>query len=134
MSSFQPHSALKLDAQKTELYPLPAWNIDESSTVGNIEVIRAVTEELQLEKHPESQNRVRFLAGDQLSMARVRTIETLRAGHEHGLEGYFWNVNILGLFHTKIADTHGLLLTHFGKPNAGTTNPGSLSFHNTRLN
>jgi hypothetical protein len=71
MKQFQPHSVLKLKPQKTDLLSLPAWNIDESSTVGNIEVIQAITEELQLAKHPESQDRVRFLAGDQLSMARL---------------------------------------------------------------
>jgi hypothetical protein len=31
----------------------------------------------------------------------------------------FWGVWIPGLFHTKIADTHGTLLTHMGKPNTG---------------
>lgn len=40
---------------------------------------------------------------------------------------------IIGLFHGKIADTHGTLTTHWGDPKAGATDPGSLSFHNTRL-
>lgn len=133
LNDFQPHSDLKLEPQQTKLYPLPAWNIDESSVVGNIEVIQAITDELELQKHPEFNNRARILAGDQLSIARLRSIETLRAGHEADYEGYFWGIHILGLFHTKIADILGLLLTHFGKPNAGTTNPGSLAFHNTCL-
>ncbi|KAJ2916959.1 hypothetical protein MD484_g3437, partial [Candolleomyces efflorescens] len=134
MKDFQPQSSLKLKPQQTKLFPLPAWNIDESSTIGNIEVVDAITEELKLKEHPEFNNRVRFLAGDQLSIGRLRSIETLRAGHEEGYDGFFWGVNLLGLFHTNIADVHGFILTHFGKPNAGTSNPGSLSFHNTRLN
>ncbi|KAF9568626.1 hypothetical protein CPC08DRAFT_624950 [Agrocybe pediades] len=40
---------------------------------------------------------------------------------------------IPGLFHAKMADMLGLLNTHWGKPNTGTRNPGSLWFHNTRL-
>ncbi|RXW23327.1 hypothetical protein EST38_g2525 [Candolleomyces aberdarensis] len=134
MDDFQPQSELKLEPQQTKLFPLPAWNIDESSTIGNIQVVDAITDELKLKEHPEFNNRVRFLAGDQLSIGRLRSIETLRAGHEEGYAGFFWSVNLLGLFHTNIADIHGFILTHFGKPNAGTSNPGSLSFHNTRLN
>jgi hypothetical protein len=38
-----------------------------------------------------------------------------------------------GLFHGKIADMHGFFVTHWGIPNRGTRNPGSLSFHNTHL-
>ena len=38
-----------------------------------------------------------------------------------------------GLFHGKICDIHGMFVTHWGKPNAGTCNPGCLAFHNTRL-
>ncbi|KAF8207882.1 hypothetical protein K438DRAFT_2013284 [Mycena galopus ATCC 62051] len=32
-----------------------------------------------------------------------------------------------------MADCHGVLETHFGKPSAGTQSPGSLGFHNTVL-
>lgn len=38
-----------------------------------------------------------------------------------------------GLFHGKIADMHGFLVTHWGTPNVGTRNPGCLAFHNTCL-
>jgi hypothetical protein len=38
-----------------------------------------------------------------------------------------------GLFHGKICDVHSMLITHWGKPNAGIRNPGCLAFHNTRL-
>ncbi|KAJ2929189.1 hypothetical protein H1R20_g7903, partial [Candolleomyces eurysporus] len=134
IDDFQPQSELKLEPQQTKLFPLPAWNIDESSTIGNIQVVDAITDELKLKEHPKFNNRVRFLAGDQLSIGQLRSIETLHAGHEDGYAGFFWNVNLLGLFHTNIADIHGFILTHFGKPNAGTSNPRSLSFHNTRLN
>lgn len=38
-----------------------------------------------------------------------------------------------GLFHAKMADMQGTLLSHWGTPNTGARNPGSLWFHNTRL-
>jgi len=47
---------------------------------------------------------------------------------------HYHSVWMPGLFHTKIADMHGFFVTHWGKPNAGTTNPGCLAFHNTHLN
>ncbi|KAJ3532193.1 hypothetical protein NMY22_g7845 [Coprinellus aureogranulatus] len=133
MEAFQPTTSEKVKPQKTKLFPLPAWNIDESSITGNVEVNNAIVEELELEKDPSFGDRVRILAGDQLTIARLRSIENMRAGNEHGYEGFFWGVHILGLFHTKIADMHGLLLTHFGKPDTGTAAPGSLWFHNTCL-
>ncbi|KJA14115.1 hypothetical protein HYPSUDRAFT_122284, partial [Hypholoma sublateritium FD-334 SS-4] len=40
---------------------------------------------------------------------------------------------IPGLFHAKMADMQGTLLSHWGKPNTGARNPGSLWFHNTCL-
>lgn len=55
----------------------------------------------------------------------------IRLGHEVGLEIWKHFVLVTGLFHAKIADTHGTLLTHFGM--SSTRSPGSLAFHNTCL-
>ncbi|KAF8177453.1 hypothetical protein BJ912DRAFT_856950 [Pholiota molesta] len=118
---------------RADLHPLPSWNIDKSSIVGNAEVNEAIVKELGLDSLPEASEHVRFLAGDQLSIAHLRALELIRAGQESGYPGFFWGVWIPGLFHAKIADAHGTLLTHFGKPNTGAQNPGSLWFHNTRL-
>ena len=76
---------------------------------------------------------VRFYAGDQLSLAQFRAIEIIRAGHEHSHQAFFGTTWLAGLFHTKMADITGTLFTHWGKPNTGARNPGSLWFHNTRL-
>ncbi|EAU91991.2 hypothetical protein CC1G_05978 [Coprinopsis cinerea okayama7 len=129
----QPTSAHKIDLHKTELYPLPAMNIDQSSITGNADVDEAIVKELRLDQHPDFLKRARVIIGDQLTVARFRSLETIRAGHETDYEGFFWGVWVPGLFHTKIADAHGVLLTHFGKPSSGSRNPGSLSFHNTVL-
>jgi len=60
-------------------------------------------------------------------------MEGIRAGQEEGYNGFFWGVCITGLFHAKIADALGVLIHHWGQPNTGDRNPGSLWFHNTRL-
>lgn len=129
----QPVTADKIKLHQSDLYPLPAWNIDESSIIGNAEVEAEITKELHLDEIPESQEHVRFMGGDQLSLARLRALELIRAGQEAGRHGYFWGTWVAGLFHGKIADVHGTLFNHWGKPNVGERNPGSLWFHNTRL-
>src|SRR5277367_3942458 len=118
---------------KSQLHPLPAWNIDESSITGNAEVIEAIGKELQLDQVPEAAERIQFLVGDQLSITRLRALELIRAGHESGRNGMFWGAWIPGLFHARIADALGTLLTHFGKPDTGSRDPNSLWYENTRL-
>lgn len=117
------------------MYPLPSWYVDESSIVGNAEMIEVIAKELRLDTDvPEAYDRVRFLGGDQLSIAWLRALEFIWAEQEEGYEGFFWGAWISGLFDAKIADAHGTLLNHFGKPDSGSRNPGSLGFQNTHLN
>lgn len=129
----QPITTDKIPVHQTELHPLPTWPIDESTIIGNAEVDEAVRNELQLERVPGASELVRLVGGDQLSIARLRALEFIRSGQEEGYEGYFWGAWIPGLFHAKIADAHGTLLNHLGKPDSGAQNPGSLAFHNARL-
>lgn len=133
LDKHQPETAEKIPVHTTDLHPLPSWNIDESSIVGNAEVDQAIVNELRLDGVPGAADRVRFLGGDQLSLARLRALEFIRAGQEEGYEGFFWGAWIPGLFHAKIADTHGTLLNHFGKPESAAQSPWSLGFQNSRL-
>jgi len=73
----QPEMADKIKTHKSQLHPLPAWNIDESSITGNAEVIEPIGKELQLDQVPEAAERIQFLAGDQLSIARLRALELI---------------------------------------------------------
>ncbi|KAJ7487292.1 hypothetical protein B0H11DRAFT_2172828 [Mycena galericulata] len=130
----QPFSADKIAVHRSFIHPLPAMEIDENSTKGNIEVVEAINKELGLDVNdPNYIKYVKILAGDQLTIARQRSILQVRLGHESG--GQAWRNIVLmpGLFHAKIADCHGVLHTHFGKPSAGFRSPGSLGFHNTVL-
>ncbi|KJA22243.1 hypothetical protein HYPSUDRAFT_1084706 [Hypholoma sublateritium FD-334 SS-4] len=129
----QPKTKEKIKLHKSELYPLPPWNIDESTITGNAEVDEAIVNELKLKDIPEFSDRVRFQGGDQLSIACLRALEIIRGGQESGYNGFFWGAWMPGLFHAKMADMQGTLLSHWGTPNTGARNPGSLWFHNTRL-
>ncbi|KAH6876952.1 hypothetical protein BKA70DRAFT_1476143 [Coprinopsis sp. MPI-PUGE-AT-0042] len=134
LRKYAPSTPQKIEVHKTPLYPLPTWKIDESTIVGNAEVDEAIVQELRLRNQPTTWMKyVRIVAGDRLSIARLRTLANLRAGNEGGYRSFAWGAWMPGLFHGRIADIHGVFVTHWGKPNAGTRSPGSLSFHNNLL-
>lgn len=135
LDKLQPETAEKIDLHKTPLHPLPGMNIDESTIIGNAEVVEAILRELEvLDEHGELNfDTIKIFAGDQLSIARLRALANIRAGHQGKFAGFGWGLWMPGLFHAKIADMHGFFVTHWGKPNAGTRNPGCLAFHNTCL-
>lgn len=131
----QPETINKIDLHKTPLHPLPGMNIDESTIVGNAEVVEAILRELGI-LNMEGKldfDIIKIFAGDQLSIARLRALANIHAGHKGKFAGFGWGLWMPGLFHAKIADMHGFFVTHWGKPNAGTRNPGCLAFHNTCL-
>ncbi|KAF8218134.1 hypothetical protein K438DRAFT_1702685 [Mycena galopus ATCC 62051] len=127
-----PVSAEKIDVHKTPIHPLPTMEIDESTIIGNIEVIEEITRVLGVKPDdPDYAKYLQLTAGDQLSIARQRAILQARLGHESRPQSWRHIVPVTGLFHAKIADCHGVLETHFGK--STTRSPGSLGFHNTVL-
>ncbi|RDB27091.1 hypothetical protein Hypma_005008 [Hypsizygus marmoreus] len=130
----QPSTSEKIAVHKTPIHPLPAMDIEENTTTGNVEVMDAIISELGLKlDDPEYAEYVKIIAGDQLTIARQRAILNVRLGHEDRAHSWKNIVLMPGLFHAKIADCHGLLEVHFGKANAGVRSPGSLAFHNTVL-
>jgi hypothetical protein len=130
----QPVTMDKIGVHKTHVHPLPAFEVDESSIVGNVEVNDCIDEELQLDPDKPEYNRlVRINAGDQLTQARQRTILAIRGGHEDAAQAYMGRAFMPGLFHGKMTDIHGILETHFGKPHAGNRSPGGLAYHNKCL-
>ncbi|KAH9015410.1 hypothetical protein EDB84DRAFT_1671051 [Lactarius hengduanensis] len=134
LQAMEPHSDFRIDVHKSEIHPLPAMNINEASTMGNAEVIDAVMEELNVDaSKPEFCENLKLVAGDQLSIARLRAVLAARAGNECGASSLRWALFIPGLFHCKIAATNGFLQTHFGHPNRDLKDPASLSSHNTLL-
>ncbi|KAJ7591842.1 hypothetical protein C8J56DRAFT_780827 [Mycena floridula] len=129
----QPKSDTIIEVHKTPIHPVTAFNIDEATIVGNAEFAEEFYSELNVTKQALFNTWVKLLGGDQLSIARLRALLNIRIGHEGGFSSFGWGAWMPGLFHGKIADAHGFLVTHWGKPNCGARNPGSLWFHNTTL-
>ncbi|KAE9387375.1 hypothetical protein BT96DRAFT_1080381 [Gymnopus androsaceus JB14] len=100
----------------TILHPLPPMEVDESTINGNAEVDNVIS-------YPWFWQRARIIAGDQL----------INCSHAEVTHPFVWGAWMPGLFHGKVADSHGMLTTHFGKPHCGTRNPGCLAFHNEQL-
>lgn len=134
LSKRRPSSISKIEPHITPLHPMTAFPIDESTIVGNGEVAEAIYQEAGVLDTPLFKTQVKFLGGDQLSIARLRALNNIRIGQEGGFFGFNWGAWIPGLFHAKMADCHGNLITHFGQPNIGARNPASLWYHNTILN
>ncbi|KLO05063.1 hypothetical protein SCHPADRAFT_947209 [Schizopora paradoxa] len=134
LAETQPYSRMKIQPEKSTIYPLPTFHIDESSNVGNAEVIEAVFAELGLDiDSREFVEKMKFVSGDQLSMACLRSVAAVRAGNEGDGRSFAWMVKVLGLFHGKMNATNLTLTTHLGLPNHDLTNPASLAAHNTLL-
>jgi len=79
--------------------------------------------ELQLDPEKPRIHKVRQAVWrrTKLTLARLRSIMKIRVGHEDPARSFGNVVGVKGAFHGKIADNHGVLDTHFGKPNAGNS-------------
>ncbi|KAH9853977.1 hypothetical protein C2E23DRAFT_884097 [Lenzites betulinus] len=129
-----PPSSNKIPVHKTDIFPMPAMYIDESSTAGNAEVLDVMYRELGYDlKSPKFTDEAKIVFGDQLSMARVRAVTNTRIGHDEVSQTYLNVVFAPGFFHYQMAGTQGVLETHWGDPSMGARDPGSLSFHNDVL-
>ncbi|KAI0721793.1 hypothetical protein C8Q72DRAFT_877971 [Fomitopsis betulina] len=123
----------KIPIHTTKVFPLPTMEIDESTIVGNAEVVESMFSAIGLDMASETFTRtVKLIAGDQLSIARLRALTRNRAGHDSFANSYIWAVVIPGIFHYKMAVTHGFMELHYGR-NTSPGNPGSLAFHNNLL-
>ena len=129
-----PATDEKITANKTEIFPLPAMQIDESSTTGNAEVIDTMFTELGFDiKSPELAAYATPTFGDQLSISRLRSSTAIRSGHDAMHRSFASLVFGPGFFHHQMTVVHGIMETHWGDPHAGSQNPASLYSFNTSL-
>ncbi|THH13425.1 hypothetical protein EUX98_g9728, partial [Antrodiella citrinella] len=126
-----PVTEEKIPLHKTEIFPLAAMNIDESSTAGNAEVVDNILQQLNVDR--EKETLVKILTGDQLSISRLRSLAIIRAGHEPLNHSYLFAGYSPGFFHYQMAITAGTLETHWGDNSSWVHDPGSLHFHNKVL-
>ncbi|TFY76426.1 hypothetical protein EWM64_g7587 [Hericium alpestre] len=128
----EPRTSRTIEVHKTDIHPLPAMDINEASTSGNAKVMEAIMKELGLDE-AQIADHLKLIAGDQLSIARLRAVLAARAGNQGSAGSLRWALFVPGLFHYKMAATHGLILTHLGLSNHDTSNPASLLAHNVML-
>ncbi|KAH9836596.1 uncharacterized protein C8Q71DRAFT_707708 [Rhodofomes roseus] len=130
----QPKTPDRIALHKTDVYPLRAMNIEEATVKGNAEVLQAMFTELGHDlSSPAFTETVKVVFGDQLSVARVRSVINNRAGHDSFSNSYLFTAFAPGFFHYQMAAAHGLLETHWGSPSLGLHDPASLVWHNTVL-
>ncbi|KAJ7867912.1 hypothetical protein B0H14DRAFT_2272898, partial [Mycena olivaceomarginata] len=78
--------------------------IDESSITRNVEVIEEIMRVLGFKTDDADYGKyVQIIGGDQLTIARQRSILNVRLGHESGAHSWRHIVLMPGLFHAKIA-------------------------------
>ena len=132
--SSTPTTDDKITVHKSDVWPMPAIPIDESSITGNAEVHDRIFTDIGYDVTSAIFSKVvRIIFGDQLSVSRMRSVETNRVGHDHPHRSFLNLALGPGLFHYQIHAAGGILETHWGNPSAGARDPGSLSFHNTLL-
>ncbi|KAH9949018.1 hypothetical protein B0H21DRAFT_787435 [Amylocystis lapponica] len=130
-----PTTDEKIPLHKTDIYPLPAMDIDESTTTGNAEVMETIFREVGLDMQGDGfADTVKLIFGDQLSIARLRSLMENRVGHDSFHQSYLFAAFGPGFFHNQMIATHAVLETHWGSPSSGSRNPGCLSFQNVVLN
>ncbi|TFY59897.1 hypothetical protein EVJ58_g5477 [Rhodofomes roseus] len=133
VDAFGPLLDTRIPLHRTNIYPLPSMKIDESTIVGNADVTKAVLSELGKDmSSPDFGKIVQVIAGDQLSIARLRSLTRNRSGHDSFPHSFLWALVMPGIFHYKMAATHGIMELFYGRTTSHR-NPGSLAFHNTVL-
>ncbi|EIM86401.1 uncharacterized protein STEHIDRAFT_57738, partial [Stereum hirsutum FP-91666 SS1] len=134
LDASEPFTSDRIPTHKTDIHPLPAMEIDEAPIVGNVEVLETIYRELELVTESEEfTHYAKIICGDQLTIARQRSIVNIRLGHEDGADSWQHVALMPGLFHVKLADCNAFMEMHFGKPNAAQRSPGGLAFHNSVL-
>ncbi|KAG0349917.1 hypothetical protein BGZ54_004123 [Gamsiella multidivaricata] len=113
----------------TTTFPLPSMNIDQSSIQGNQEILNAIMESA-LELPPEwFNNRRLILAGDQLTVSRLRSLKQLRWDDVSTYHRLDWAIPVMQLFHMQMLLASTILRTHYGSMSA----PGSLAYNAVML-
>jgi hypothetical protein len=110
---------------KTEMYPLPSMHIDQSTVDGNRDILEEIMEKAT-QLNPEWFERRRLiLAGDQLTLSRIRSIARLRWDEPKAYHRLEWAIPVVQLFHLQMLFAKTIFKTHHGQNDKKPT-PGSL--------
>ncbi|KAJ7820388.1 hypothetical protein B0H14DRAFT_3089251 [Mycena olivaceomarginata] len=103
---------------KTEQYPLPAMNLDESSLEGTLEVYFTILRHLGLDDEALEAHGLMFDDGDLLTDSLKEKIESARRNSTTPIASMRASVRRWGLFHAEMAGGRLTVNEHWGKPNS----------------
>lgn len=115
----------QLPLEKTEMYPLPSMHFDQSTVDGNRDILEEIMEKVTLLNPVWFEKRRMILAGDQLTLARIRSIARLRWDEPKAYHRLEWAIPVVQLFHLQMLFAKTIFKTHHGKDDKKAT-PGSL--------
>ncbi|KAF9955597.1 hypothetical protein BGZ65_003287 [Modicella reniformis] len=119
-----------LETKKTKTYPVPSMHIDQSSVEGNKDILETIMEgTLKLSREWFDRGIMIILAGDQLTMARIRTLIELRWDDVSAYHRLEWAIPVMQLFHLQMLLGATILRHHYGH----VASPGSLAYNITML-
>ncbi|KAF9180233.1 hypothetical protein BGZ49_005055 [Haplosporangium sp. Z 27] len=111
-----------LEPEVTETHPLPVMAIPQSSIDGNLKVVETIVLDFFKLKPDFFDNKNAIVAGDQLTISRMRSAQDLREPDLTRFHRMEWAVPMLQLFHLQMAFCKMIVSTHYGTNN----NPESL--------
>jgi hypothetical protein len=115
----------RLKVERTTAYPLPAMAIDQSSIEGNLEIIQTIMKStLKLNEDAFTDDLTIIMAGDQLTVSRIRSVQYFRKGDITPYHRLRWAVPVMQLFHLQMLLCFTILRTYRGQ----VSTPGSLAY------
>ncbi|KAG0260428.1 hypothetical protein BG011_001899 [Mortierella polycephala] len=112
-----------LPVKKTNTFPLPAMHINQATVQGNKEVLQTIMEGVLNLPGEWFHGKKIFVAGDQLTVSRIRSLKKLRCDDISTYHRLEWATPVVQLFHLRLLWGSTILRTHYGNERT----PGSLA-------
>ena len=116
--------------EKTNFYPLPALNEEESSVRGTIRVVQKLVRDILGLGVEIAASKLRFFVGDWLTIRNLRLMKYIRITEPEAWGRMDWVQEVAMPFHFQLNAMYMLFRTHLGESD---NNPSCLDRHWTRL-
>lgn len=117
--------------RKSSIYPLGTSAFNEATVRGTKDVLHDVFLRQLNQKPEELVKRLHLIGGDQLTVARLRSLQTYMASCPHGHASVRWALPLILVWHMGWADLARVIRTHYGSGAAG--DPSALHHVNVLL-
>ncbi|KAF4568361.1 hypothetical protein EYR40_010237 [Pleurotus pulmonarius] len=107
------HKKHRIPRHKTEAFPLRTSGIDESTTAGNSDVLRDITHSQMGMSDKDFDNILLPVAGDQLTVDRVRKLKHYTARDVSTYARHSWALPFIQLWHMKWAFLKAIYKAHW---------------------